>query len=230
MNQVSFCVPFKDGETLQEWRASLPQKGIEVVACKTYVEPSLEQKEFNVVGKTEGMIVLEAKYPSIEKDFDFAELRNFIDSHASCDWIIHMDSDERLATPHAEFWEIIYTLKSSSADAAYLSIAGITTEEKIAGPCRKRYNLPSMRIHKRSAGLKWKGICHETLCIQGVELDVADTDILLYHKGYAIDQEDMIEKTERNARLLIREYTRENSERNWNYLINTFNLIHKLTR
>jgi len=35
----------------------------------------------------------------------------------------------------------------------------------------------------------------------------------------------MKEKCERNAKLLIREWMRDKSERNWNYLMNTFSQL-----
>ena len=54
------------------------------------------------------------------------------------------------------------------------------------------------------------------------DVTVADTDILLWHLGYNLSAEELRDKAERNAKLMIREYTREKSDRNWQYLINTF--------
>lgn len=228
MNLVSICVPYSTDDNLKEWRDSLPQTGIQVVSCRTLVKPSLEHVEWKLYGATEELVGLECSFPSMDKDFDFSYVRNLLDEHATSEWIIHIDSDERLAIPHDEFWDIMETLNESEADCAYLSIGGITHEKEPIGPVRKRYNNPSLRIHRKRANLKWKGICHETLDIGDREITSADTDILLYHKGYAIDKDEMLNKCTRNAKLLVREYAREDSERNWNYLINTFNLIHKL--
>lgn len=230
MNLVSFCVPYTDEDDLIEWRNSIPKEGVQIVACKTLVKPSSEHPELTLHGVTDDLIAMEYSFPSIEKHFDFSLVRNALDAHASCDWIIHMDSDERLANPHDEFWEIIFTLDKSDADCAFISIGGITHEKEPIGPTRKRYNNPSMRMHRKRANLQWSGICHETLDIGDKEIITADTDILLYHKGYAVEKDEMLSKSIRNAKLLLREYNRKDSERNWNYLINTFNLIHKLTR
>jgi hypothetical protein len=230
MNLVSFCAPYPDGENLVDWRASLPKNGIQVVACKTLIKPSSEHIDWKLYGTTDEMIALEMSFPSMDKDFDFSLVRNLMDEHATSEWIIHMDSDERLAIPHDEFWEIMYTLDKSEADCAYLSIGGITHESKVEGPVRRRYNHPNLRIHRKSAGLRWKGICHETLDIGTGGITTADTDILLYHKGYAIEKDEMLSKCTRNAKLLVREYQREDSQRNWQYLVKTFNLIHNLTR
>jgi hypothetical protein len=48
---------------------------------------------------------------------------------------------------------------------------------------------------------------------------------MLYHEGYMIEEDEFNIKGIRNAKLLIREYRREKSERNWNYLHRTFTLI-----
>jgi hypothetical protein len=120
-------------------------------------------------------------------------------------------------------------LNQSEADSAYVSIAGITRENKHTRTQSydQRYNNPNMRLHRRTSKLQWQGICHETLKVIEDGIVVADTEILLYHKGYAIEDQEMENKLTRNAKLLVREYMRDKSERNWSYLIKTFSLINK---
>ena len=227
---LSVCIIYKKGEDINNWRTTLPKKGIEVVACRTVIDESATEVTKKVLGKSKDLIGLEITFPSMEHHFDFSMVRNFADEHATGDWILHIDSDEKLAIPENELWDIMQTLDASEADCGFVSIAGISHEEEPKEVYRQRYNLPSIRIHRKASGLQWTGICHETIDIEGKALTLADTDILLYHTGYAISQEDMLTKCERNAKLLIREYTRDNSQRNWSYLVNTFQLIHKLTR
>jgi len=230
--KVSICVAYQNGDDLVSWRKALPQKGVQIVACRTafrQVEKSDENSKI-VLGSTDEIVGLQASYLDYETDFDFADVRNFMSEHATGDWIIHIDADERLAISHEEFWAQMYALSESGADAAFLSIAGVTNEDKPVEVYRKRYCLASLRIHRKDSNLKWKGICHETLDIEGKEVTLADTDILLSHDGYAIDGEQLLRKLERNAKLMVREYTREKSQRNWDYLINTFSHIHKHTR
>jgi glycosyltransferase involved in cell wall biosynthesis len=227
---VSICVPYQKEDDLRTWRESLPQKGIQIVACRTVVDNKMTGIIKEVIGKTDGLIGLQITYSDYENQYDFAEVRNYLDSHATGDWIIHIDSDERLAISHEEFWRQMYVLNESDADAAFLSIGGISNETKPEDVYRNRYCLAAMRIHRKKANIHWKGICHETLGIENKSITIADTDIFLFHSGYAIDEEKTLMKLERNGKLMVREYTREKSKRNWDYLINTFSHIHKLTR
>lgn len=230
--KVSICVAYQNGDDLYSWRKTLPEKGVQIVACRTvFKQTDKDAKDSKVViGSSEDIVALHANYLDYETDFDFSDVRNFMDEQATGDWIIHIDADERLAMSHEEFWTQMYALNESGADAAFLSIAGISNEDKPTEVYRKRYCLASLRIHRKSANLKWKGICHETIDIEGRDIALADTDILLSHDGYAISDEQLLEKLTRNGKLMVREYTREKSKRNWDYLISTFSHIHKHTR
>jgi hypothetical protein len=224
--RVSACVIFPEGESLTEWRASLPEDNIEVVALQITVNPRLKEPVFSEVGAIEGHKVLSWEVPNIEDYFDFSYCRNKLDEYATGEWILHMDSDERLCSPHEDFWGYIDELNESDAEAAMLTIAGTNPEiDENIKYARTRYAGSSMRLKRRASGLKWKSICHEVIDIEKRDSVIGDTDIVLFHYGYSKSQEDIIKKTERNAKLMIREYTREKSDRNWQYLINTFSYL-----
>lgn len=224
--RVSACVIFPEGETLTDWRASLPEENIEVVALEISVNPRLKEPIFTYVGKTSNHVVLAWEIPNIEDYMDFSYCRNKLDEYASGDWVLHMDSDERLCSPHEDFWNFIDELDDSDADAAMLTIAGTNADiDKSIRYARTRYAGSSMRLKRRASGLKWKSICHEVLDIEGRDTVIGDTDIVLFHYGYSKTKQEIIDKTERNAKLMIREYTREKSDRNWQYLINTFSYL-----
>lgn len=223
--KLSCCVIYTKGDDLISWRKSLPLDGIEVVALEVRFDPSLDEIKQEVIGLTDSLKGLAITFPNQEDYFDFSLCRNLLDEYADGEWIFHMDSDERLAIPHDEFWTFIKAIDQAGADAAYVSIAGITKERKTSEMVEQRYNLANMRLHRKSSGIKWSGICHETLDISKGGITTADTDILLYHKGYSVDEDDFQKKLIRNAKLLVREYMREKSERNWTYLVRTFSLI-----
>ena len=224
--RVSACVIFPEGESLTEWRASLPEDNIEVVALQITVNPRLKEPVFSEVGAIEGHKVLSWEVPNIEDYFDFSYCRNKLDEYATGEWILHMDSDERLCSPHDDFWSYIDELNESESEAAMLTIAGTNPEiDENIKYARTRYAGSSMRLKRRASGLKWKSICHEVIDIEKRDSVIGDTDIVLFHYGYSKSQEDIIKKTERNAKLMIREYTREKSDRNWQYLINTFSYL-----
>lgn len=224
--RLSACVIFPEGEDLKEWRDSLPKENIEVVALQIIVDPKLKEPKFKFLGRSENHVVLSWKIPNIEDYFDFSYCRNKLDEYASGEWILHMDSDERLCSPHDDFWGYIDELCVTNADAAMLTIAGTSTDiDENTTYARKRYAGSSMRLKSRKSGLLWKSICHEVLNIKGRDTVIGDTDIVLFHYGYSKSKEYIINKTERNAKLMIREYTREKSDRNWQYLINTFSYL-----
>lgn len=224
--RVSACVIFPEGESLTEWRASLPEDNIEVVALQITVNPRLKEPVFSEVGAIEGHKVLSWEVPNIQDYFDFSYCRNKLDEYATGEWILHMDSDERLCSPHDDFWSYIDELNESESEAAMLTIAGTNPEiDESIKYARTRYAGSSMRLKRRASGLKWKSICHEVIDIEKRDSIIGDTDIVLFHYGYSKSQEDIIKKTERNAKLMIREYTREKSDRNWQYLINTFSYL-----
>lgn len=224
--RVSACVIFPEGESLTEWRASLPEDNIEVVALQITVNPRLKEPVFSEVGAIEGHKVLSWEVPNIQDYFDFSYCRNKLDEYATGEWILHMDSDERLCSPHDDFWSYIDELNESESEAAMLTIAGTNPEiDENIKYARTRYAGSSMRLKRRASGLKWKSICHEVIDIEKRDSVIGDTDIVLFHYGYSKSQEDIIKKTERNAKLMIREYTREKSDRNWQYLINTFSYL-----
>lgn len=221
--KVSACVIFPEGESLRDWRDSLPQENIEIVAIETSINPALKEPIFTNVGSTGDTIVLAWEVPNFEDYWDFAYLRNKLNEHATGKWIVHIDSDERLAMTHEQFWDNIKALDESDAVAAGLTIVGLKSElDERVGYVRQRYAGANLRIIRNHQGVKWKAICHEHLDLHGEDVIVADTDILLWHLGYNLSGEQLRDKAERNAKLMIREYTREKSDRNWNYLINTF--------
>lgn len=224
--KVSVCVIFPEGESLRDWRESLPEENIEIVAVETSINPKLKEPIFTYVGRTGDTVVLAWEVPNFEDYWDFGYLRNKLNDYATGDWIVHIDSDERLAMTHDQFWDNIKALDESDAVAAGLTIVGMRSElDERVGYVRQRYAGPNLRIIRNHQDVKWKAICHEHLDLQGEDLIVADTDILLWHLGYNLGTEQLKDKAERNAKLMIREYTREKSERNWNYLVNTFSYL-----
>lgn len=227
---LTVCVLYTAKDDLIEWRKALPiSKGehkLQVVALRTEQSDEVTEPELEVIGDTELLTGLVWRYNDFDTQFDFAYLRNVMDTYARGAWIMHIDADERLTTPHADLWANLEALDKSGAPAGMLSIYGM-----IYGVSQnnrpERYINANMRLHRKSAGLKWSGICHETIDAAAHEIGMfADTEIMLFHLGYSNGLEVQKQKAERNARLMIREYLREKSQRNWEYLIRTFGFLH----
>lgn len=232
--KLTVCVLYTGDDDLIPWRKALPisngKNQVQIVALKTEYCEDIKQPELEVIGDTDLLTGLVWRYNDFEEQFDFAYLRNTMDSYARGEWILHIDSDERLSTPHEDLWAFLEALNDTEAPAAYCSVYGLMLGGHVGGenPGRaERYCNPNMRLHRKSAGLQWEGICHETLDTSAFAKGVfADSEIMLYHLGYYGGKEKMKAKAERNAKLLIREYRRAKTERNWNYLKRTFNYLH----
>lgn len=227
---LSVCVLYTHDDDLMEWRKALPiskdGKKLQVVALRTEQSDNVTEPELEVVGDTELLTGLVWRYKDFERDFDFAKLRNIADQYARGNWILHIDADERLTTPHGDLWAYIEALEKSEAPAAYVSVYGLLHGSNDSGRS-ERYISANMRLHRKAAGLKWSGICHETLDKSAFDKMVfADTEIMLFHLGYNKGDATQKQKAERNAKLLIREYMREKSPRNWEYLKRTFHFLH----
>lgn len=224
------CVLYTKQDDLIDWRQALPiSKGehkVQIVALRTEQSDDVTEPELEVIGDTELLTGLVWRYKDFESDFDFAKLRNIADNYARGNWILHIDADERLTTRHGDLWGILEALEKSEAPAAYVSVYGLMYGVNNTGR-PDRYINANMRLHRKAAGLKWAGICHETLDGSAFEKGLfADTEIMLFHLGYANGLEVQKEKADRNARLLLREYLRDKSKRNWEYLVRTFGFLH----
>lgn len=159
-------------------------------------------------------------YYNFERHFSFSEARNYATEVASGKWVLHLDSDEIPANTPEFIGDYVQALTESDAVAAWVSICGVGVLDDNT-QLRERYCMPNLRLYKNGCGIRWQGICHETIDMSVKDKVQADSEIMLYHSGYE-DKEVVLKKCERNARLMVREYMREPSERNWNYLKKTF--------
>lgn len=222
--RLTACVLYEDNDNLVRWRKALPIDNVQVVALKTVHNPELKEPYFEEIGVTTDLVALQWNYNDFEEQFDFSYLRNKCDEYANGDWILHIDSDEYLTTPHNDLWAFLEAIDDSEANAGYVSVYGLLNRGLNV---RERYINANARLHRRSASLKWSGICHETLDKSMHEGTWADTEIMLYHEGYMIEPEEFKIKGERNGKLLIREYRRYKSERNWKYLVKTLSTLNQ---
>lgn len=226
---LSICVLYTNDDDLMAWRMALPKTTakhkVQIVALRTEQTDAVTEPVLNVVGDTELLTGLVWRYNDFSEQFDFAYLRNTVDTYARGEWILHIDADERLTTPHGDLWAFLEALHETDAPASYVSVYGIMDGVNKSGRA-DRYINANMRLHRKSAGLKWDGICHETLDKSAYDLGAfADSEIMLFHLGYNQGPEVQKQKAERNAKLLVREYTRNKCERNWDYLVKTFGYL-----
>ena len=215
-------VTLTDGkQDLSRLRASLPP-------CTQHIICVCKQDKYAVapkvvkVAEEQNVIILNYLYYNFERHFDFSEARNFASEFATGKFIFHIDSDEWIGNPPEYTAEYIQALTESPAHLVYISISGVGVPQDDRP--RERYCLPSLRLYRNGRNIRWVGICHEY--IKDSDFEIADSELILLHDGYT-DQETMLGKAERNAKLLIREYVRDPSSRNWEYLKRTFSNLLK---
>jgi len=221
---LSVAVMHTEKANLTKWIASLP-KGVQIVSCVTVQKDDFTD-EIELIADTKNIVSIRYYYKSYDDDFDFSKVRNYMDSYASGKWILHMDADEYIGMSKEELISIVEDIDKTDAVGAWLTIAGIMYKQDAVTQLRERYCIGALRLVKKCDFMKWEGICHEYVdTIDDEKKEVYDSDIMLIHDGYKLDDSGVNDKGVRNAKLLIREYSRKPTDRVWNYLIKTFGFL-----
>jgi len=217
---LSVCIMHPKECNLSMLISRLP-KDVQIVSCVIQQVDEYDE-QFELIADTPKIVTLQYKYKSYDVDFDFSAIRNKMDFYASGKWVLHIDSDEYIANHPQDVIDEIQAMDDEGCVAGWTSIAGITFDKPENAVVRERYATHNLRLFKKNSGIEWEGICHEVPTTKCDELPFHDTNIILIHDGYAIEKESFTPKAERNAKLLIREYTRKPTQRVWTYLIRTF--------
>lgn len=221
---LSVAIMHPENANLRKLISTLP-KDAQIVSCVT-VKVDKVDNEIELIANTENIVSLKYYYTSYDTDFDFSKVRNYMESYASGAWIIHIDSDEYIGNPKQEFIDIIEDLDKTNALGAYLTITGAMYKHDVVNGLRERFSIPALRIVRNCNEMQWQGIVHEW--VDSIDDDnryVYDSNVILIHDGYLITDKEFQEKGIRNGKLLIREYTRNATDRVWNYMIKTFKYL-----
>jgi glycosyltransferase involved in cell wall biosynthesis len=128
---------------------------------------------------------------------DFAAARNFALSHATGDWVLWLDLDDRLEVSAPDF--ILPLVQYPRRDKAFaFQTRSLTGEEGVFMPHMH------LRMFPRLPGLRWEGKVHEnlepSLRAAGIEVEPVPPCIIL-HLGYQ-DAKAVQAKAFRNAKIL----------------------------
>lgn len=128
---------------------------------------------------------------------DFAAARNESIRHATGDWILWIDADERLSPSSTESLKrLLVPVKRPTIYQVW--IKNIQRDGK-------SYTLSmSHRLFSRHPGIRFSGLIHEQIhpslkTVNGVE---KPSEIMLEHHGYALDKDELNAKLMRNQSLL----------------------------
>lgn len=130
---------------------------------------------------------------------DFAAARNESLRHATGDWILYLDADERIA--EADHWKVRKAIESGAPYGAYLlRIVGQVGVGE--GSQTKVHTYP--RLFRNSPKIRFDGAVHEQIASSLLQagMTAGYCDAVIQHLGYAVSPEEEKAKYERNLRLL----------------------------
>lgn len=127
---------------------------------------------------------------------NFAAARNFGDSLATTEWVIHVDSDEVLHSEDKAKIRKFCSMHQKSDMPMAVPIHIMNTYDDHAEVVQV------MRMYKRGA-IKWHGIIHEQMySVKAPTFYHVQSDIRFFHDGYNPSVVDRAEKMRRNILLL----------------------------
>lgn len=145
-------------------------------------------------GSTDDTIAIAMPFGAtiIEREWqnDFSLHRNQSMEAATGDWVFIIDADEELIDAK----ELREKVERSEADVIWLSVINVYSDNR-------RTCLPSPRLFKRSAGVRYSGIVHNRPVMPDNMIfeRLANT---IKHYGYDLSPEKMLAKKERTTKLL----------------------------
>ncbi len=181
--------------------------------CLASAKPVVDELIVVDTGSTDGTRELAVRAGARVFDMqwadDFSAARNESISHATGDWVLWLDADERLAPgagramrkalSHASFDCGMLRLHDASRRDAKMS-------DVLAGVDRLGDVQRVPRLLRRTPDLKFRGVIHEDvgpwLASRGMKVGAVDVDIL--HLGASAEVYESKDKFERNVRLLKR--------------------------
>ena len=179
-----------------------------LLSCAHYVDEII----LTDTGSTDGTKVIAEKYRATIVDHpwqdDFSAARNVCVAHATGDWVLVLDADERLAPGAGALLRQL--THQSNLDYGLMPIhnashVAATPEQIMSGLARRSDPVLIPRFFRRTEDLRWNGVVHENVTewlAQGRNGQVTDAHIL--HLGNIPRIRKERQKSNRNLRLLER--------------------------
>lgn len=195
--------------------------------CLTSVRPHVDEIIVVDTGSTDGTVEIARKGGARVFHFewvnDFAAARNESLRHATGDWILQLDADERLdlASPAKGLGK---TVSTPGVTAFAVPIRSHLLEQ---GKSTYSVNY-NYRLFKRLPELRFEREVHESieLSLERTAAKIAYADFVIEHIGYNIDAEEMHKKLERNLEILERCIQNEpDNPYTLYYLANTYRVL-----
>lgn len=153
---------------------------------------------------------------------DFSAARNESLRHATCDWILYLDADERITRDQAQR---IKSLVQAGDVSAYSVLIG--GDHVLPGGVVRQQNAYP-RLFRRHPSIKFEGVVHEQITPSILRLGkkIIPSDIVIEHLGYGQSLELINEKCQRNIALLHEQLKRNPNDGYARFQLgNTFSVL-----
>jgi glycosyltransferase involved in cell wall biosynthesis len=127
----------------------------------------------------------------------FSEARNHSLDHSTGDWILYIDADEELV--REDIPKLLAMKWDQAVDAICLGVYSALPGH--LGSARGKHYYP--RFFKRQPDIRFTGIVHNLLELDGKKTSMSEVRIL--HYGYDLDKDAMAKKFERSLALLLKQ-------------------------
>ncbi len=188
---ISLCMIVKDEEDC-------------LARCLESVKDAVDEIIVVDTGSTDGSVEIAKKYGAKVYhhpwEGDFSKARNHSIGYAACDWILYLDADEEL------FREDILKLKEVTKEKNYNGVSFLIYN-KVYG--QREGFLYFTRMWVNRIGAYFEGIVHNQLVLPGSTLK---SDIRIMHYGYALEDQEKMEKKQRRSKELLKKQIQEDPD------------------
>jgi tetratricopeptide (TPR) repeat protein len=192
MSSVSLCVIARDEAD------NLP-------ACLGPLRPLVDEVVVVDTGSTDGTRAVAEALGARVFDFpwsdDFAAARNECLRHATGDWILWVDADDRIDEANVAKLAGVLAQLGDERAAYVMTCVSLGLDD------RPMFETAHVRLFRSSPAHRWTGRIHEQIApaIAAAGGELRRTDVVVHHVGY--QQRDVLQrKLERNLRILDAEY------------------------
>lgn len=178
-------------------------------------------------GSTDNTIEIALKYSEKVYKFDwiddFSAARNYALEKATAEFILSIDADEYLQNSNT----LINVLKNPKKETGGWLVNLISEHKNQFGQTDKIHS-SLLRLFRNHPQIRFNGIVHEQVynSILSLNFNIENSDIVLIHSGYDIDEESSRQKHYRNLSLLMKAIANEpNNLYIINHVAKTYNAL-----
>ncbi|NUN69983.1 MAG: glycosyltransferase [Bacteroidetes bacterium] len=171
--------------------------------CLESARPFVDEIVIVDTGSTDTTVGIAQEFGAVIRTFpwngNFSDARNESLRHATGDWILYLDADERLMNGDA-----LRQLRPSAQTVAYN--VSISSKHILPSGTVDQVN-QYQRFFRRHPKIRFEGVVHEQVLPSLLRMNkrIEDSPLFIEHLGYGESLEKIQQKCERNAALLRRQ-------------------------